>query len=86
MGDPVGVEQLGDRVSFVHRDQPEHRLAAEQLLVGDVVDVDLVVCVEVAVLPGGEFEAGDAVAEGEREDQADEGDETGALAEFDRQP
>ena len=86
LGGAVGVEQLGDRVALVHRDQPEHRLAAEEGLVGDVVDVDLVVLVEVAVLAGGELEAGDAVAEHERHDQPDEGDEPGPLAQLDGQP
>ena len=86
LGDAVGVEELGDRVPFVHRDEPEHRLATEEVLVGDVVDGDLVVVVEVAVLTGGELEAGDAESEDEREDQPDEGDETGAPAELDGQP
>jgi hypothetical protein len=84
--DPVGIEQLGDRVPVVHRDQPEHRLAAEQALVLDVVDVDLVVLVEVAVLAGGELEAGDPVPEGESDDQPDEGGDSGVLAELDSQP
>ena len=73
-------------MAVVHRDQPEHRLATEQVLVGDVVDVDLVVLVEVAVLAGGELQAGDAEPEDERDDQPDEGDETGTLAQLDGQP
>ena len=86
MGDPVGVEQLVDGVAVIHRDQPEHRLATEEVLVGDVLDVDLVVLVEVAVLPGGELETGDPEAEDEGEDQSDEGDQSGPLAQLDGQP
>ena len=65
----VGGEQLVDGVARVHRDDGEHRLAAEQALVGDVVLVDLVALVEVAVLAGGELELRDAEAEDERDEQ-----------------
>ena len=86
LGDAVGIEELGDRVPFVHRDETEHRLPTEEVLVGGVVNGDLVVGVEIAVLTGGELQAGDAESQDEREDQPDEGDETGVPAELDGQP
>ena len=54
--DVLGREELGDGVTLVHRDEREHGLAAEEVLVGDVVLVDLVALVEVAVLAGRELE------------------------------
>jgi len=47
-------------VARLHRDRREHRLAAEQLLVRDVLGVDRLVLVQVAVLAGRELEPGDA--------------------------
>ena len=44
------VQELVDRVALVHRDDGEHRLATEELLVRDVVLVDLVGLVQVGVL------------------------------------
>ena len=77
----LGREQLVDGVPLVHADDGEHRLAAEQVLVGDVVLVDAVVLVQVAVLAGRELELRDAEAEHDGDEQADHGDESGALAE-----
>ena len=72
LGDALLGEQLVDRVALVHRDDGQHGLAAEQVLVRDVVLVDLIGLVEVAVLAGRELELGDAVAEGQRQDEADQ--------------
>ena len=84
---PTGrVEQLVDRVAVVHRDQHDHRRAAEQGLVFDVVLVDLVARVQVAVLAGCEVELGDPEAEADGEEQDAQRDPAGVLAELDRQP
>ena len=66
--DAVGGEQLGDGVPGIHRDERDHRLAAEQLLVRDVVLVDLVALVEIVALVGRELELGRAEAEPDGED------------------
>ena len=77
----LGGEQLVDRVAFVHGDDGQHRLTAEQVLVRDVVGVDAVVLVQVAVLAGRELELGDAEAEHDGDEQPDHRDQAGALAE-----
>ena len=51
----------------------------------DVVLVDLVVGVQVAVLAGGELELGDAEPEHQCDEQADDRDQPGPLAELDRE-
>ena len=56
----LGGEDRVDRLAVLHGDDRQHGLAAEELLVGDVVLVDHVVLVQVAVLAGGELELGDA--------------------------
>ena len=86
LGDALLGEQLVDRVALVHGDHGQHGLAAEELLVLDVVLVDLIGLVEVAVLAGGELEAGDAEAQDEGDDQPDDRDQPGSLAQLDGEP
>ncbi len=86
LGDALRGEQLGHRVALVHRDHREHRLAAEEVLVGDAVLVDLIGLVEVAVLARRELELGDAEAEDDGHDHDHDGHDDGVLAELDRQP
>ena len=86
LGLGVGLEELVDGVAVVHRDQDEHRRPAEQRLVLDVVLVDLVRRVQVAVLARGELEPGDPEAEDDGERHDAEGDPPRVLAELDRQP
>ena len=81
----LGGEELGHRVALVHGGQRDHGLAAEEVLVGDAVLVDLVALVEVAVLARGELELGDAEAEPEGDQEAHDGHEAGPLAELHRQ-
>ena len=50
-------------MALVHGDEGEHGLAAEEVLVGDAVLVDLIALVEVAVLARLELELRDAEAE-----------------------
>ena len=80
----VAGEELVDGVARIHRDHGEHRLPAEEALVDDVVLVDLLVGVEVAVLSGGELELRDAEAEADGDEQADDGDPDRVLAELHR--
>ena len=54
------VEQVGDVVALVGGEQQDDRLAAEVVLEVDIVDRDLGLGVEVAVLPGGEVDLGQA--------------------------
>ena len=84
--DGLRGEELGELLALVHGDEREHGLAAEQVLVGDAVLVDLLVLVEVAVLAGGELELGDAEAEDDRDQQADDRHEPGVLAEVEAEP
>ena len=83
-GGQVGrCEQVDDGRALVHREEGEHRLAAEEVLVLDVVLVDLLALVEVAVLPRGELELAQPDAEHGGDDEDDHPHEGGALAEGD---
>jgi hypothetical protein len=81
-----GVEQLVDGVPGVHRDDRQHRLAAEQVLVRDVVLEDLVGLVEVAVLAGRELQLRDPEDHDDGDGDADEDDDNGVLAQQDGEP
>ena len=80
----VTGEELVDRVTGLHRDDGQHRLSTEQVLVDDVVLVDLLVGVEVAVLTGGEVELRDPEPEPDRDEQSDDGHPDRVLAELHR--
>ena len=82
--DPVAREDRVDLLPVGHRDAGEHRLAAEDVLVRDVVLVDLRVGVQVAVLAGREIDPGDAETDDDREDEPDRGDDAGVPGEADR--
>ncbi len=84
--DVLGSEELGDGVALVHRHERDHRLAAEELLVGDAVLVDLVGLVEVAVLTGRELEVGDPIAEDHGDHPADSDHPDPVLAEVQTEP
>ena len=81
--DAIRGEELGHGVALVHRDHGEHGLAAEQVLVGDAVLVDLIGLVEVAVLAGGELELVDARAEHQGDQADDDADDDCVLAQLD---
>ena len=86
VGDVLGREQVGDRLALVHGEQGDHGLPTEEVLVGDAVLVDLLVLVQVRVLPGGEVELGDAEPEDERDRQPDDADDARMLAEVEGHP
>ena len=81
-----GVKRSASVLALAQGDERDHRLAAEQVLVGDAVLVDVLVLVEVAVLAGGELELGDAEAEHDRDQQPDDRHDAGALAEVEAEP
>ena len=86
LGQVVRVREVDDVLAVVGGEQHEHGLAAEEVLVGDVVLGDLVAGVEVAVLAGDELELGRAVAGDQGEQQADDRHQAGPLAELDGEP
>ena len=61
-----GVNIVSMVCAVLHGEHRQHRLAAEEVLVLDVVLVDLVVLVQVAVLTRRELELGDAEADDDR--------------------
>jgi hypothetical protein len=85
-GHTRGGEDLVDRVALVHVDRREQGVAAEQLLVFDVVVVDLGALGDVAVLARRELDSRDAEAQHDGEDQADGGDHARVASEVDGQP
>ena len=84
--DVLRGEELRDVVTRLHGHEREHRLTAEELLVLDVVLVDLVAAVQVAVLAGGELQVRDAVAQAHGEDRAGREHDDPVLAEVQPEP
>ena len=84
--DGLRGEEVGELLALAQGDEGDHGLAAEQVLVGEAVLVDVLVLVEVAVLAGGELELGDAEAERDRDQQADDRHDARVLAEVQAEP
>jgi hypothetical protein len=82
----AGREQFLDGMAGIHRDERQHRLAAEELLIGDVVFVDLVALVQVVALISGELEFGRAVSEPDGEQAADDHHRNPVLAQIEAEP
>ena len=92
LGDPL---QFGEIVAFVERthvgavvrgEQHDHRLATEVVLERHVVDGDLRLGVEVAVLAGGELDVAGTDGEHDRDQRDDRRHDLPVLAERDAEP